>query len=575
MEKIERVELTEKEKAMLFWASFLSLTAAGVGFVLRSLGGNTFWGSHFQITDQQVGQLFGAGLWPIAVTMILFSLIVDKIGYKISMFCAFGLQAVAAVLTIFAGSFNAMLVACLVAGLGHGIVEAVINPLCASIYREEKSKWLNILHASWPAGIVIGGVVWLTMYQGNASDWAGASSAFWFMLAPVVGYGVMFMMCKKFPVDERVENAVPMSEMLKEFGGLGSFVAITFLFYELIGHIPAAGEMIAGNWGPIDKRLGISLIVGLVGGIIFGVSVKSKGKVMFFVLCLIMIPLATAEIATDGWIQALMKPTMGDMAGWALVFSASIMMILRFFAGVPLKYMSPPGLLLLSSVFSIIGLFALAAVDGAMVWPSFVFYAVGQTFYWPTVLGFVSEQFPKGGAITLNTVSAMGLLTVGIFGFTFLGSAKDNYQSKYIKENQPELIAKIEKEGTKFTNKEGKEQAIISEGNFFGVKFPATNLDEVKNLMKAPEGASKEDQDKAAAAIAALDAHVNSKVGRSVLRVAAILPTVMAIAFILIILYYKSTGGYKPVVLSEEEGGDGGDNRHTDPEGEPIPAVEL
>ena len=52
---------------------------------------------------------------------------------------------------------------------------------------------------------------------------------------------------------------------------------------------------------------------------------------------------------------------------------------------------------------------------------------VGQTFYWPTVLGFVAEQFPKGGAMTLNTVSAMGLLTVGIFGFPFLGAVQDSY----------------------------------------------------------------------------------------------------------------------------------------------------
>ena len=75
-----------------------------------------------------------------------------------------------------------------------------------------------------------------------------------------------------------------------------------------------------------------------------------------------------------------------------------------------------------------------------MLWPAFVFYAVGQTFYWPTVLGFVAEQFPKGGAMTLNTVSAMGLLTVGIFGFTFLGSAKDNSTTSYAKQAEPALM---------------------------------------------------------------------------------------------------------------------------------------
>ena len=555
------VELSSKEKAMLFWASFLSLTAAGVGFVLRSLGGTTFWGDFFEVSAAKVGMLFGAGLWPIAVTMIIFSLLVDKIGYKASMFFAFALQAAGAVITIFANNFNMMLLACLVSGLGHGVVEAVINPLCASVYREEKSKWLNILHASWPAGIVIGGIVWLTIFKGGSGmDWAGARPAFWFMFIPVLAYGVMFLLCKKFPVDERVEQNIPMSEMLKEFGGLGAFVAITFICYEAINQIntylPSLGlaDVVGGEVGPIQKQLLICGVLGVIGGAIFGFIVKSKGKWMFFFLCLIMIPLATAEIATDGWIQALMRPTMGEYAGWALVFSAGIMMTLRFFAGVPLKFLSPPGLLLLSSVFSIIGLFALSFVSGFLVWIAFIFYAVGQTFYWPTVLGFVSEQFPKGGAMTLNTVSAMGLLTVGIFGFTFLGSAKDAYDTKYAMQAEPELMETLIKEETTFKNKQGEEQKIINKGNFFGVKFNATNLAEVKNVIAAKE----EDPEKAKERQAKFDETINSQSGRSVLRVAASLPMIMAVAFILIIAYYKSTGGHKPVVLSQSGGGPAG-----------------
>ena len=179
MSTVDAKLLTEKEKSLIFWASFLALTAAGVGFVLRSLGGNTFWGAHFEISDVQVGMLFGAGLWPIAITMILFSLLVDKVGYKVSMMCAFILQASGAILTVFASSFNMMLAACLISGLGHGVVEAVINPLCASMYRKDKSKMLNILHAAWPAGIVIGGVVWLTLFKGGeGKDWAASASAF-------------------------------------------------------------------------------------------------------------------------------------------------------------------------------------------------------------------------------------------------------------------------------------------------------------------------------------------------------------------------------------------------------------
>ena len=86
-------ELTEKEKRLLFWASFLSLMAAGVGFVFRVMI-PTMWSEAFQITMADVGALTGTALWPIAITMIIFSLLVDKIGYKTSMFFAFTLQAV-------------------------------------------------------------------------------------------------------------------------------------------------------------------------------------------------------------------------------------------------------------------------------------------------------------------------------------------------------------------------------------------------------------------------------------------------------------------------------------------------
>ena len=116
---------------------------------------------------------------------------------------------------------------------------------------------------------------------------------------------------------------------------------------------------------------------------------------------------------------------MGEYAGWALVFSAFIMMVLRFASDIPLKLTgSPLGLLLVSSVFSIIGLFWLSVASGALVFIAFVFYAVGQTYYWPSILGFTSERFPKGGALTLNTVSAMGLLTSHSKRHWMLGSSQ-------------------------------------------------------------------------------------------------------------------------------------------------------
>ena len=154
-EIIRASDLTAREKRLLFWASFLSLAAAGFGFAFRVAMGGAY-GAELGLTEQQVGEVFGASLWPIAITMIGFSLVVDRTGYKLPMYAAFALQAISGVGTYFATGYGALYFFALCAGLGHGIVEAVINPICAAVYPKEKTKWLTILHAAWPAGLVGG-----------------------------------------------------------------------------------------------------------------------------------------------------------------------------------------------------------------------------------------------------------------------------------------------------------------------------------------------------------------------------------------------------------------------------------
>lgn len=538
--------LSESDKFKLFWASFLALTAAGVGFVFRVMIPD-IWATDFSITKEQVGGLTGAALWPIAITMILFSLLVDKIGYKISMFFAFALQSLSVVLTIQATNVTQLWWACFCAGLGHGIVEAVINPLCASIYRDSKSKMLNILHASWPAGIVLGGVIYMMLIGGGAQDgsqllWINIKWIFWFMLLPVAAYGILFLTCHKFPVDERVEANVSMNEMLREFGGLGAFLASSFLLYELFAQFGLDGRIEALEWGD-NGKLYMCLGLGAIFGFLFGAWVKSPGKFLFFFLCAIMVPLAAAELATDAWIQSLMKPTMGNAAGWAIIFSAGIMMMLRFFAGIPLRFVSPPVLLLISSIFSIIGLYALSASTGVWIFAAFVLYAVGQTFYWPTMLGLVSEQFPKGGAMTLNTVSAMGLLTVGIFGFPFLGAVQDNYNTQTLSRVESAIYTDAKTNERTFTDLTDSlnpvEKPLFESKNFFGYRYDSMNKDEF--IKTVPE----ERRD-------SLNEELKST-SQSSLKVAALLPGSMAIAFLLIIIYFAAKGGYRPVILAENK----------------------
>lgn len=501
--------MSEKDRKLIFWASFLSLMAAGVGFSYRVMVLGD-WGEEFGLNGQEIGRIFGASLWPIAVTMILFSLVVDKIGHKVSMYGAFLLQALSAVLTFTAKDPNGLYIAAMAAGLGHGIVEAVINPVCSTMYPKDRTKMLNILHAAWPAGLVFGGCLMLTPSL-SALSWE--VKGLWILL-PVIVYGVMFLRVT-FPVDERVQNKIPYRDMLKEVGFLGAFLASFLLCYEIWSKL----------FPETENLIGISLGVGVLVGAGFGFYTRSIGKVLYFILCLIMIPLATTELGTDAWIKELMTPTMGELAGWALVLSAFIMMVLRFQAGILTKRFSPPVILIISSFFSLCGLMVLSVSGGAVVFLAFVLYAIGQTFYWPTVLGFAAEQYPRGGALTLNTVSAIGLLSVGIIGTPIIGSFNDNHTKNEVKALSSEVY-----EGSK------------TQASFFGASYEAVDRAKAEELVAAK---GLEEGYKSA---------LNNATRKSLRTTALVFPGIMLISFILIALWFKSRGGYKPVELVHEEG---------------------
>ena len=165
------------------------------------------------------------------------------------------------------------------------------------------------------------------------------------------------------------------------------------------------------------------IAVGIAIVVAFGLYTRSLGRPLMFVLILIMMPLATTEIGTDGWITGIMEKVVSFHAGWVLVYTSLIMAVLRFFAGPISHKLSALGLLALSSLLAIVGLLWLGSAEGAfIVFAAATIYAFGKTFFWPTMLGVVSEQMPKGGALTLNAISGIGMLAVGTLGFPYIGA---------------------------------------------------------------------------------------------------------------------------------------------------------
>ena len=294
--------------------------------------------------------------------------------------------------------------------LGNGTVEAFINPVVATMFTKAKTTWLNILHAGWPGGLVVAGMLVIFMED---NPW---EQKLLLIAIPAIIYFIMLIK-QTFPVQERVSAGVSYKDMLGEFGLLGGLVAAFVIFLQLNESLPK-----------VDPNLLMALCA--AGAIGLGVYTKSLGRPLMFVLLLIMMPLATTEIGTDSWITGIMENIVKESAdfhpGWVLVHTSVIMMVLRFFAGPIVHALQPLPILIISSVLAIAGLAALSGVSGVlMIFIAASLYALGKTFFWPTMLGIVSEQTPKGGALTLNAISGVGMLAVGVLGTPYIGALKE------------------------------------------------------------------------------------------------------------------------------------------------------
>jgi len=145
----------------LLWAGFLAILAAGVGFAIRG-GIFAIWGKEYGFTAAQLGAIGGAGFSGFCFGIILGGLVVDKIGYGKLVAVAFVGHILSAFVTFAASTpdnaYNYLFWGMFIFAYANGTLEAVANPLVATLYPSNRTHYLNILHASWPAGMVIGAV---------------------------------------------------------------------------------------------------------------------------------------------------------------------------------------------------------------------------------------------------------------------------------------------------------------------------------------------------------------------------------------------------------------------------------
>ncbi|MFO7300990.1 MAG: MFS transporter [Acidobacteriota bacterium] len=508
-------------RTRLLVASVVSIATTSFGFMVRALL-ITEWGEIFNLTETQKGALQGAGLFPFAVSIILVSLIVDRFGYGRMMAVAWIGHVSAAVITMTAGSYTQLYIGTLVFALANGIVEGVTNPAVATLYPNDKVRYLNILHAGWPGGLMVAGMLFIAM---GDTSWQLKIGLF---LLPAVIYGVMMLGCR-FPVHERVEAGVSFDDMLKEFGWAGTLIVSYFIALA----IDAVGQGIFNTGLP----LWLFWTLTLVPTILFAVTYKAVGRPVFIYLLLVMIVLATTELGTDSWVADLLTPILQGNAAWVLVYTSAIMFVLRIFSSGPLvRALTPVGLLLICSIMAAIGLIGLAnaGASAMLIFLAATLYGVGKTFFWPTTLGIVAEQFPRGGALTLNAMGGMGMIAVGALGAPFLGAIQDRNLDLAMQQAQPAIYQQIAAEPQTFP--------VIR-----GLGIGPTTVGPYRPLDKAR-------QDALPPAERALAEAVVGEHKQKTLMQFAYLPMVMAVAYVLLLLYYRSQGGYKAQTL----GGGGG-----------------
>jgi MFS family permease len=490
------------QNKMLFWACFAALVATSFAFVTRSMLIGQ-WATEFNLNETQKGEILGAGLWPFSISIILFSLVIDKIGYGKAMIFAFVCHILFAAITITATGYTALYWGSLLGALAAGTVEAVINPVVATLFPREKVKWLSILHAGWPGGLVLGGL--LALFMGEGTNWKYKIAL---VFIPTILYGVL-MLGKKFPVHERVAAGVSYRDMLREFGVISALL-VSFLMFSELGRV-------------FDFPVWLTWTLIVAATVVYGFATGwAPGRGLFIILVLIMIPLATTELGTDTWVTDLMTPEMaklGLQAGWILVYTSLIMMILRFCAGSIVHRLSPLGLLSIAAFLAMIGLIFLSKAAGFTILIAATIYGIGKTFFWPAMLGVVSERFPKGGALTINGIAGIGMLGVGTVGAVFLGYIQDSSVNAKLQKENPAIHQTVSAEkkwvfGT-YTFVDPEKVKTVSES-------------EHQEITKLSEEAKKE-----------------------ALLAVAIFPAIMLVSYLLLMAYFKSIGGYRAVDISE------------------------
>lgn len=355
----------------LFVASCLSLLVTSLSFGIRA-GILNRLGVEFGLDKAELGTIAATAFWGFPLAVIIGGMVVDIIGMKRLLMLAFIFHLAGIVLTIFAGSFSNPFWSLFFSTLLIGIANGTVEAACNPLVTAlyPENKTTKLNHFHlWFPGGIVIGTLIVYFFDKAAISWQFQVAM---MIIPTLIYGFLFAK-QKFPLTERVSSGVSTADMYKEL---------------------------------------------------------ARPLFIFMIIC--MFGTAITELFTGQWIDVLLR-NVTDNALLILTVSTGVMAIGRAFAGPIVHRLAPQGVLLMSAILSALGLYLLGNTSGNMLFIGALVFGMGVCYFWPTMLGFVSEYLPKTGAVGINLMGGAGMFAVSIY-MMFMGGFYDRLIAKKLPE---------------------------------------------------------------------------------------------------------------------------------------------
>ena len=162
---------------------------------------------------------------------------------------------------------------------------------------------------------------------------------------------------------------------------------------------------------------------------------------LFLIICMTLT--AVTEFGTQQWIEQILGSS-GASPMVILALITGLMALGRFFAGPIVHRFSPSGVLLGSAIFSTLGIFLMSQAQGNTIYLAAALFAVGVTYFWPTMIGCVAEYAPKTGALGMSLIGGAGMFAMSIWNPVighWIDNARTQAQTTSVSVEQVEVLA--------------------------------------------------------------------------------------------------------------------------------------